>query len=200
MATTQLFVELLVIGFGALAALVILGAAFFGYEPAYFFFGALSTKTALPAIAVAYLLGIVTDRAADRLFERPDRRYRKEFFGDDKARYFDARRTLIVHAPALWEHLEYGRSRLRICRGWALNAVLLLVAVDAFAFARLTAMVTSMWNIVAGNVFLVLFGILCAYCWRELARKEYQKIRRQSAWIEKQQEGESNVKQESNNV
>ncbi len=193
MATTQLFVELLVIGFGALVWLAILGAALFGFDPAHFYQGLLSVRAFLPVLAVVYVLGIVTDRLADWLFERLDVRHRKEYFGDDKAGYFNARRTLVVHGPALWEHLEYGRSRLRICRGWALNAVLLLVAVDVFAFVRRPAMLTSGWNLAVCNLFLGLFGVLCALCWGALTRKEYQKIRRQSAWIKKkkQQEGES---------
>ena len=173
MATTQLFVELLVIGFGTLAWLGLFAAAFLGYDPAQFYHGVLSVK-ALPPVSVAvYVLGIVTDWVADRLFERRDARLRRRYFGADQARYFDARRTLMVYGPALWEHLEYGRSRLRICRGWALNAALLPVSLDVLAFARRPTASMPWEQVVVYNLGLGLFGVLCAYCWRALTEKEY---------------------------
>ena len=45
--------------------------------------------------------------------------------------------TSSAHGCGLWEHLEYGRSRLRICRGWAFNALLTLVMLNyLFFFAK----------------------------------------------------------------
>ncbi len=192
MATTQLFVELLVIGFGVLAALLILGAVIFDYQLAFLLTGGLSAKAAVPLLVAAYVLGIVADRIADRFFERFDARYRKKYFGADQDCYFHARRTLMLHGQALWEHLEYGRSRLRICRGWVLNSALLAVAVTVFAFARSSSGWKFWLQVSLSNIGLISFGALCAYCWRSLTEKEYKKIERQSAWIEKQQEQKSN--------
>ena len=193
MATTQLFVELLIIGVGALAALLIFGAAVLGYEPTSALLELLSTKALIPGLSVAYVLGIVTDRIADRVFGRLDTRYREEFFPEDGRGYYTARRTLLIHGAKLWDHLEYGRSRLRICRGWAFNTILLLVAIDALAFIRPSPMTEPLWKVYACNLFLAALGISCTACWRELARKEYQKIERQSDWIEKQQQHEGGI-------
>lgn len=41
--------------------------------------------------------------------------------------YHTARRTIVVHAEPMYRLRQYGRSRMRICRGWALNAALLSV-------------------------------------------------------------------------
>lgn len=183
MTTTQLFVELLVIGFGALAWLLLFAAVFFGVDPARLNPAFLSFSALLPLASFAYVLGILVDRVADRLLDRLDDRHRREFFGDDKNGYFVARRTLLVKAPELWTHLEYGRSRLRICRGWALNAVLLLVALDLFAIVHRPAALLSVPSIIVCNLALVIFAGLSFWCWRALNRKEYKKIGRQSVWV-----------------
>lgn len=192
MTTTHLFVELLVIGFGALAWLAILGAAVFGYDFTPLLRGNQSWVTLLPLLSLVYVLGILIDRMADWAFDRLgfDARHRKAHFGEDRDAYFAARRTLVVHGPALWEHLEYGRSRLRICRGWALNALMLLVAVDALALVRRAGMLAPWWRLVVCNLFFFALSALCIACWWALNQKEYRKIQRQSAWIEKMKKQE----------
>jgi hypothetical protein len=186
MTTTHLFVELLVIGFGAVAWLFLFGAAIFGYHPAGLDPRVVSWTTLFPLLSIVYVLGILLDRVADWIFEPFDARHREKYFGADKDAYFHARRTLVTKGPALWEHLEYGRSRLRICRGWAINFTLLLLAVDVFYLAqRPAALEPWYWKLAFCNMFLAFFSALSVACWHALNGKEYLKIKRQSVWIEK---------------
>jgi hypothetical protein len=64
MSTTTLFVELVVVGVGALAWVCLLLMAGLGHEwvPVDKLF---SPSATVPVLALVYLLGIVTDRVAD---------------------------------------------------------------------------------------------------------------------------------------
>jgi hypothetical protein len=183
MTTTHLFVELLVIGCGAMAWLVLLAAALFGFSPSGLGEHLFSLAALFPVLALAYVLGILVDRIADWMLEKWDRKHLQEFFGEDRDAYFRDRRTLITGAPALWNHLEYGRSRLRICRGWALNAALLLLSFNLFLIFGQKAPSLSPIQILCFNLGLLLVAALCILSWRALNRKEYKKIQRQSEWV-----------------
>lgn len=188
MTTTHLFVELLVVGLGALVWLFLLGAGLFGYDLGVAFEGKwLSLETIFPLLTVAYLFGILIDRFADWLFHWWDARHLRDVFGrfhDPKKAYFRLRRTLIVDAPDLWQHLEYGRSRLRICRGWAVNA-LLIAATLTYDWAMGADAMSSLAveRLIGCDLLLLLLAISCVLAWRELNRKEYRKIERQASWL-----------------
>ncbi|MEM9554472.1 MAG: hypothetical protein AAGC60_09445 [Acidobacteriota bacterium] len=190
MTTTHLFVELLVIGLGALIWLGLLVAGLFGYEVGPLRGTWLSLETIFPLLTIAYLVGILVDRAADFVFSFWDGRLLAREFGGsrrDKTRYYELRRTLISEAPELWKHLEYGRSRLRICRGWFVNAVLIAsVLTAACAFGRPLAGIHG-FHLFLGDLLLLVLAMGCAACWYELNRKEYRKINRQAPWIEQRE-------------
>ena len=186
MTTTHLFVELLVIGFGTLASAFLLGASLFGYDPLGISNRLVSLATLFPLLTVAYVLGIVTDRLADWVFNRWDRKHLNRAFQDDLDAYYEGRRMMALYGRALWDHLEYGRSRLRICRGWVLNGAGLLVSFDVFLWKAPTAPALSGAQITMSNAALILFVILCIACWRRLNLKEYEKIRRQWVWLSEQ--------------
>ena len=187
MTTTHLFVELLVIGFGTLVWLGLLGAAFFGYDPFALGGKSFSLSTLFPLLTFAYVLGIVTDRLADWVFDRWDRCHLKETFNGDLDVYLEGRRIMALYGRALWDHLEYGRSRLRICRGWVLNGACLLVSFDVFLWKASTAPTLTGGQITVSNIAMLLFVVLCIVCWRKLNLKEYEKINRQWVWLAEQQ-------------
>lgn len=199
MTTTHLFVELLVIGFGAIAWLVVLGATVFGYDLDH---SLLSWQALVPLLSVVYVLGIVIDRVADWLVGPLDRRHLEQYFKEDKDAYFSGRRMLVVYGPALWAHLEYGRSRLRICRGWALNSLLLMVTITVYAWVHNPPSLNPCWRLWAANLMLATFFGLCFGCWWGLNKKEYQKIQRQSDWIKSMQtrEGELNDRRSESEI
>jgi hypothetical protein len=187
MTTTQIFAELLVIGFGAFAWLLVLGAALFGWELPEVTERLSSWELLLPVLSLVYVLGIVVDRLADKFFEKWDEQYREETF-DTKEAFFKARRLMVYYGKGLWEHLEYGRSRLRICRGSACNSVALLISLLVLWITRADAGPDHWFQKLSCIFVLVAMTVLCIACWRNLALKEYKKTHRQSEWLEEQLE------------
>lgn len=185
MNTTNLFVELLVIGFGAAIWLALLLAAIFGLAlpPA-----ALSTEVLVLATPLVYLLGIVVDRAADRVFETlweedllRAKTSGEPFVGDED--YFRRRRYVLNHSEALAKELQYDRSRLRICRGWALNAAVAAVALNVLVWVRWHGGALPWRLSIVGAVGFLGLAWACQRAWRSLASKQYDKIARQGKYL-----------------
>lgn len=182
--TTHLFVELLVIGFGTLGWVLLLGSVLFGYDLSHVSGGFASITALLPVLTFAYLLGIITDRVADWIFDRWDRQHLEAVYGKDFKRYHNDRRTLVHQGAALWAHLEYGRSRLRICRGWALNSFCLLICFNLWLGSPTSRLPID--QIIAGDAACIALTMLCVMTWWKLNSKEYRKIERQATWLRKQ--------------
>ena len=131
MNTTDLFVELIIIGIGGAIWMCLLIFGMFGYDWVPLD-ETLALAALIPFLSVAYVLGIVIDRVADTVFEKvwyPS--LLKKVYETEKE-FLDDKRLVYIHPGRLGDLLEYGRSRLRICRGWTLNAVLILVSLDFF--------------------------------------------------------------------
>ncbi|MGW5823039.1 hypothetical protein [Streptomyces noursei] len=129
MAATAMFVEVLVVGIGFLSALGILTAAVAGPGDSRRLAPAAGTPLAAgAALAFAYALGILIDRAADAALTPVRRRLRTQSFPTSAA-YAQARLRL-GEIPVLAARADYARSRLRICRGWMFNSILLTLATD----------------------------------------------------------------------
>jgi hypothetical protein len=126
-------------------------------------------------------LGIASDRIADTLFEKWwNNKLRTEQF-PDRSDYYAARRIILTRSGRLSDLLEYGRSRLRICRGWALNATLIVVALNLLIWIRMPGprLALSLFGTVAG----FLFAISSWYSWRNLSITEYRKVKEQAAFL-----------------
>lgn len=133
-AATAMFVEVLVVGIGFLTGLGILAAAIAGPHTGHRLVPLLGTPLAAgAALAFAYALGILIDRAADLVLAPLRRKLRRQSFTTSGA-YAQARLKL-AEIPALAARADYARSRLRICRGWILDSALLTLATD-LALAR----------------------------------------------------------------
>lgn len=173
-----MFIEVLVVGIGALAGLFGCIAAFVGYTEMRRAAPILSSPPVSGfALAAAYALGIAVDRAADYLLTSPRRRLRGRYFPTSSA-HNEARKA-ILDTPHLVAMSDYARSRMRICRGWFLNCLLLIVA------ASLT-----IWRFpVSGRLNLfsvaILGGSLCAagfyLTWRSITATGYKKLSQQAA-------------------
>lgn len=185
MNTTSLFVELIVIGVGAFVALLLLTLALFG-TPTSLAPLLLSFQAWLLALPLIYLFGIVIDRLADRSFSRRwESELLREVGYDSEEEFFEHRRIVMHRSAPFSEQLDYGRSRLRICRGWVLNTILLLVSWLGFLFLQLRE-VDGFWGLVAYTVVVALALVWTSFlAWRHLAVAEYRKVRRQAEWLEK---------------
>lgn len=177
-AATAMFVEILVVGIGALSAAVLLLIALIGSAAtAKLAPAAGSSLVAGVALAAAYAVGILIDRAADTILASQRRRLRDQYFtspGD----YAQARLLLADH-PILAARADYARSRMRICRGWILNTIALTLTADlamlrySFTYRPLTLCVLTLIGTVTA------FGFHRA--WYALTNTGYRKLTEQTA-------------------
>ena len=182
MGTTELFVELIVIGIGAFTWITLATFSIFGYTwiPREEFF---SVSSLIPFLSLVYIAGIVTDRIADILFEAiwiP--RLQKKYYSSSAAAR-DDRRLIYSSNEYLANLIEYGRSRLRICRGWAFNAVLTLVTGNIFVATQIARGDLQnklfIWvNLLTG--FLAFFSWLT---WYQLQDTQYRRLKDDAAFL-----------------
>jgi hypothetical protein len=180
MSTTSLFVELIVIGVSTLVWLALLIFAVFGYAwvPIDVL---LSPAAAVPVLAVVYVLGIISDRIADAVFDRIWSDDLRGPYFQNKAEYYQARRRILIHSERLSDLLEYGRSRLRICRGWAFNSILVAIALNAFLWTNFGNL-PSTWPVsIFSSIFLLALAVGAWFAWQRLVKAEYRKIKEQAA-------------------
>lgn len=169
MPTTQLFVELLVIGIGALAWVILFAAAIFGWRST----GTMPTLNAgqiLAGTAATYVLGIIIDRLSRALWNRI--LFRPSTI--DGTLTADAERIICKESERLWNTCIYNRSRLRICRAWTLNAALICLAyllwnvsVHAHTWATSVGVLT----------ILIALSILAAWATVRLNRDYYNQLK-----------------------
>lgn len=176
------------IGVGAAGWLILFTLAALGYDTA-FVKGLLSTPAAIvPGIAAVYLLGIITDRIADSSlqFLRTERKRRRYFPTADEA--FKARGSVLTKSSYFATQFEYSRSRQRICRGWILNFMLLMISLNTLlivrpeAFTRAAGLGTfNPWYVsYFATPMLILFAIASWFAWEKLYDTELRRIRDQA--------------------
>ncbi|MEM6796637.1 MAG: hypothetical protein AAF725_21880, partial [Acidobacteriota bacterium] len=192
MSTTHLFVELLVIGFGALIWLALLFASVLGYDLSAASSGTLSLGTVVPILSLGYVSGILVDRLADWTFDslwprRHENAYREAGLDegaeeeDGASTFYRDRRWLVLEAPRLWQFIEYGRSRLRIARGWALNWILLAATISLYSELGVSdAFVIDRCRLGMLIALLVFLACLSWRVWDRLSFQEVKKVKRQA--------------------
>ncbi|MFB7058714.1 hypothetical protein ACFCXT_37025 [Streptomyces vinaceus] len=128
------------------------------------------------ALAFSYALGILVDRGADVLLASKRRVIRAQYF-DSNADY-DRARQFISTRPELVARADYARSRMRICRGWTLNSILLFGAL-AFLLGRCHFEARSVLIVVSVATGGILgFGFYVA--WRNITVTSYAKLAHQA--------------------
>ena len=179
MSTTNLFVELIVIGVGAFIWLVLFIFSVFGYTwvPIDLL---LSPPAAVGILAVIYVLGIISDRIADTVFDWIWSDDLRGPYFQDRGEYYNARRLILIRSERLSDLLEYGRSRLRICRGWAFNSILIAISLNTFLWMNLSDK-SSIWSIsIFSSISLLVFALAAWFAWQKLVKTEYRKIKEQA--------------------
>ncbi|WP_169974198.1 hypothetical protein [Tautonia rosea] len=174
MNTTALFVELLIIGAGAAIAVALAIVGLCGYEWVPLL-KPVEWLILVPLLAIAYVLGIVVDRLADFPFDKWIEAARTRTFGS-KDSYHQARYSVLSRHETFRFILEYGRSRLRIARGWTLNCILIFVAMQAYAFGRLEG--SARWQVaLIGGSAITLLALSTLYATKQLAETELEKLK-----------------------
>lgn len=182
MSTTSLFVELIVIGVGAFAWVILFTLTVFGWGwvPVDRIFAPTSI---IPLLSIIYVLGIVSDRIADSIFERFwVHHVHKEYFRDTQ-HYQNVRTEIMLKSERLSELLEYNRSRMRICRGWAFNSFLIALSLNLFLRVRLPL---SLWTVrlsLFGTAASLAFGVASWYTWKKLTVTEHKKVKQQGGML-----------------
>ena len=139
MSITTLYAELVVVGTGALLFIVLFAYAFFGDLSFVTKFPANAlgaTIVLFPILSVIYLLGIIIANVSHLLFrgfETDLQRKALEKEGRERGEYEKVRNELYTSRDAqnLVHDFEFRRSKVRICRGWYLNSLLIIVAILA---------------------------------------------------------------------
>jgi len=154
MSTTQLFVELLVIGLGA-SVWISLGVTMFAGGQIRLSEVWSDRTLILPLVAAAYAVGIVLDRLAWSLFSPLEHRIEAEYVLPLGVPRWRLERSVMNRSENLARDLYYTRSRLRICRAWVLNGVLITVLFLVWGQAKRQLNLTQTLAIgVAGAVFV----------------------------------------------
>lgn len=171
MKTTEIIVELVVIGLGPLA--MVLAFAVSADIPIVEIGPPNAVYSLLMALSFCYVLGIIFDRVADSIFSNAEDKVRRSMFSSVEE--FQIARSLVNKNS---EHIagwgEYGRIRLRVARGWALNSALMACALPAmeFVYGRQASPIDSKYYL----PFLALLFVGCLYSWRRLARGEVRRV------------------------
>ena len=187
MKSTNLFVELLVIGFGAIGWILLIILSVFGYEwlLKINLKNISSISSFVPILAVTYVLGIIVDRVADQLALRSTIKINNKNY-DKKTRpipFYEDRRLVLSTDSPIAGLLQYGRSRARICRGWAFNSIIILIFLNVFLFVRLKG-ISSFWSItICSNALFFCLFIGCCFSWVILKNSEYIKTQEQADYL-----------------
>lgn len=186
MGTTELFVELIVIGIGAVIWIVLGTFSIFGYTwvPSEELF---SVSTLIPFLSLVYIVGIVTDRIADVLFEAiwvP--KLQKKYYSSS-AISRDDRRLIYSSNEYLANLIEYGRSRLRICRGWAFNGVLIMIAANFFIATQVSGRDLQNKLFIWVNLLVGFVAYFSWYSWYRLQDTQYRRLKDDAAFIREQE-------------
>lgn len=183
MTTTQLFAELVVIGIGAGLWLSLFGAAVTHHRIDQ---GLPRPESAVLVafVGVAYVLGIVIDRLAYSLLkpvEEADAQRTLTAAGLPDAPTVE--RYVLVRSTALGKQIQYNRSRLRICRAWVLNAILISLGLIAWnpKISRL-ALGPYLFLLVLG----ILVSVLLGWTTRKLSQDHYNNLRDSYLFLQKE--------------
>jgi hypothetical protein len=149
MNTTTLYAELIVVGSGGMLFMVLLFYSLFGDSSWFSKLGGLtsigSVVSLIPVLSVFYLLGIVISNVAYLLFKSREKRLRDKKLSNLKREYDEIRKkkssdiyeeirnTLYTSTHKdLIDEFEFRRSKIRICRGWFINSILIIIALTTY--------------------------------------------------------------------
>jgi len=178
-STTTLYAELVVVGSGVVIFILLLFYSLFGNAS---WFTKLQSLTSIgsaiyfiPVLSVIYLLGIVIANVSHLLFERREKQLRSETLKNFDAEYEKIRNDLytLANTKDLVEEFEFRRSKVRICRGWFVNSILIIFSLSACLLAgKIPCSVAWFWIITVG-----LLAVGSRVSWRVATETELQWFR-----------------------
>jgi 8-oxo-dGTP pyrophosphatase MutT (NUDIX family) len=148
MATTAMFIEILIIGLQAVVWVALLAASIFGIKSVQLQnLSDWETLIIVLVFAIAYVLGILMDRLADTAFNKIYKirklikpLIRKSTKGDKDetlpAPFGEMRLQIMMQNDTVGKFMDYQRSRLRIARATVLNLPLIIISGIIFLITR----------------------------------------------------------------
>lgn len=177
MKTTTLFAELIVVGTGAAIFLLLLCYAVFGV-PCWFvdFFNLSTAKSVtflVPILSFIYMLGIVINNLSHLIFKVFENRLQQKMLGETDR--YKRLRNQIYTSPGhkeMVDDFEFRRTKVRICRGWFLNSLLIsillvIIALNNSGFSK----VIIFWTV----IFFFLSIALCV-SWAATVNSELERL------------------------
>jgi hypothetical protein len=162
MNTTNIFVELVVVGFHTLIWIALIILALIGYKDVNVE-KLLSVNLALPILAMAYILGILVDRVADFIFIKQDAKMRPVDEDTNLPKSFLKMRYYILNKSSdIYAQLEYTRSRLRIARASVFNFALTTIAALLFIWFQADKFLSTR-NVIIACFVAFLIGAILTY-------------------------------------
>jgi len=174
MRTTNLFVEIIVIGVGCFTWMFTLILYIIGF-PEVTIPSINSIFLLIPMTSLIYVLGIIWDRFTDLLTDVIDKPIKKRFF-KDKDDYHNAKDKVYSLEGSVINLFEYTRSRMRICRSWTIDFLILSIIFISFFENDLIENKSIVgFNILKYWFFPILF-LLTFYSWIKLTITYYQRL------------------------
>ena len=174
MTTTQLVVELLVIGLGVAIWLALIILAIL--KPSLSFDSLkLSAVMLIPVIGIMYVFGILLDRISYGLFRKVSSKIKKNVFNSEESgKVDDQERHILEASESLKSQIIYNRSRFRICRSWVINFLMISLFFYIWNFRS-----GLLGNEKAIYISLILLSLSVAsyYVWWQLTRDHYCNIK-----------------------
>lgn len=120
MSTTELYFEYVVIGFETLLWILLLFFSIIGEDMFELIkFGISNLLTSAIIICACYILGLITDRVADKIFEKRKNKIKNEF-------NTKAQTSLIIwEKHSEFAYAKFTLSRIRILRSSILNCIII---------------------------------------------------------------------------
>jgi len=191
MNTTNYVLELLIAGISTFIWIILLSLAFWGNDLTINISAIQNADKFLVGLAFApiiYVVGIINDRIVDNLFDKLFKIQLKYFA--DINEYREARSAVYVNSETLTNLFEYGRMRIRICRNWVINGILILISILTFIWSDIANQIIKNHETkIEISVFLSVIMGLSVYAsfasWKNLNRKEFEFLKIQSEIFEK---------------
>ena len=184
MNSTNYVLELMISGICTFLWIGLLALTFWGDNFNYTLLergGLIITIFLLPII---YVIGVITDRMSDELFEKLFLLRKKRFNNIDEHR--KALSIVYVKSETLTKLFEYGRMRIRICRNWCINGLMILVSALGYIWFTSVLDQTTKWGVsLFLFIFLTLSVIASFYAWKNMNNKEFKFLELQTKLLEK---------------
>jgi hypothetical protein len=176
MTTTQVFIELLITGFGSLIWIILLFFGINGLDFKLFLELAISNIFLLPIAGLAYIIGIIVDRIGFQLFKKKERKNIHKVFSEDEDRSNVQFKVvyIIQNSDHLKSKIDYNRSRLRLTRSWIINFFMITLSLIIYSITTDYENTSILLSLLVISFF---FCILSFYTWNKLSGDYYKNIK-----------------------